>query len=262
MNRYLKLTAAAAAVAVVAGLNGCSALNVGEEEFACSGMPGSVYCHSARDVYDKTNDGVVPTPVGKKEGAYNPDCDDCIRAEDVNPALAVEEDEQSQYALTKDGKRLKIVGGRVSKQADGSNYVVMDSGDEIINNYVTPALPDRPVPIRTPAQVMRIWVAPYVDTSGDLIAPGFVYTEVESRRWIYPEYENDTGAKRFNPLKAAGGSGIGSGRLLQQGHRYNTPNSYSKPAITNRGVQDRDGYNSLLKFRAESAKDTQEMTHK
>lgn len=68
-------------------LSGCSALAVGEEEFACTGMPGSVYCHSARDVYEKTNDGVVPSPVGKATGSYNEDCEDCVRAEDVNPEL-------------------------------------------------------------------------------------------------------------------------------------------------------------------------------
>ena len=39
--------------------SGCSWLNTGEEEFSCSGMPGSIYCHSARDVYAATNDGTV-----------------------------------------------------------------------------------------------------------------------------------------------------------------------------------------------------------
>ena len=34
-------------------LSGCGSIGVGEEEFACTGMPGSVYCHSARDVYDE-----------------------------------------------------------------------------------------------------------------------------------------------------------------------------------------------------------------
>lgn len=52
MNKVLKLTALAGAVLSVIGMSGCSALNVGEEEFACNGMPGSVYCHSARDVIE------------------------------------------------------------------------------------------------------------------------------------------------------------------------------------------------------------------
>lgn len=243
MNKVLKLTALAGAVLSIIGMSGCSALNVGEEEFACNGMPGSVYCHSARDVYEKTNDGVVPSPVGKKEGAYNEDCDDCIRAEDVNPELTVEEDDQSQYAITRDGRRLKVIDGRVSRTSNGQMAATNDdgqtvvlTGDEVIDNYVTPALPDSPVPIRTPAQVMRIWVAPYVDTSGDLIAPGFVYTEVESRRWIYPENEAIRGnGKHFSPLNAP--------KLIQQGNTYSSPKSYSNPDKANR-----DSHNSLLKF--------------
>lgn len=245
MNKILKLTALAGAVLSVVGMTGCSALNVGEEEFACNGMPGSVYCHSARDVYEKTNDGVVPTPVGKKEGSYNEDCDDCIRAEDVNPDLTVEEDDQSQYAITRDGRRLKVVDGRVSRTSDGQMVATHDdgrtvvlTGDEVIDNYVTPALPDSPVPIRTPAQVMRIWVAPYVDTSGDLIAPGFVYTEVEPRRWIYPGDEGSRNAKDFNPLNAP--------KLLQQGNAYASPKSYSNP---DQAKSDRPLKNSLLEFR-------------
>jgi len=40
-----------------------------------------------------------------------------------------------------------------------------------------------PLPIRTPAKVMRIWIAPWEDKDGDLIASGYVFTEIEPRRW-------------------------------------------------------------------------------
>lgn len=42
---------------------------------------------------------------------------------------------------------------------------------------------EQPVPIRTQAKVMRIWMAPWEDDDGDLHADGFMYTEIESRRW-------------------------------------------------------------------------------
>jgi conjugal transfer pilus assembly protein TraV len=41
-----------------------------------------------------------------------------------------------------------------------------------------------PTPIRTPAQVMRIWIAPWEDSDGDLMVSGYVYTELEPRRWM------------------------------------------------------------------------------
>ena len=43
--------------------------------------------------------------------------------------------------------------------------------------------PEGPVPLRLPAQVMRVWIAPWEDSRGDLHAPGYLYTEIEPRRW-------------------------------------------------------------------------------
>ncbi len=45
-------------------------------------------------------------------------------------------------------------------------------------------LDDRPMPLRTPARVMRIWIAPWQDRDGDLVLSGYLYTEIESRRWL------------------------------------------------------------------------------
>lgn len=43
---------------------------------------------------------------------------------------------------------------------------------------------DDPTPIRSPSKVMRIWVAPWEDAEGDLNVSGFVFTELEPRRWM------------------------------------------------------------------------------
>ena len=47
----------------------------------------------------------------------------------------------------------------------------------------TPKIED-PTPIRTPSQIMRIWIAPWEDDDGDLNVSGYVYTELEPRRWM------------------------------------------------------------------------------
>lgn len=43
---------------------------------------------------------------------------------------------------------------------------------------------DDPTPIRTPSEVMRIWIAPWEDDEGDLQVSGYVFTELEPRRWL------------------------------------------------------------------------------
>lgn len=40
-----------------------------------------------------------------------------------------------------------------------------------------------PLPIREPARVMRIWVAPWTDKNDDLYWPSYLFTEIQPRRW-------------------------------------------------------------------------------
>lgn len=189
----------AAAAALVSALPGCSWLNTGEDSFSCSGKPGSVYCRSAREVYDVTSDGTVPSPM-KPEDAYDKDCDDCVRAEDVNPKLKEADARYGANANT----GAPAPGAAVPAAAPASGAVAAKAvAAAQSEEYASPRLPDKPLPIRTPAQVMRLWVAPYVDAAGDLNAPGYVYTEIEARRWVIPGAENNVTNRTFTPLVAA-----------------------------------------------------------
>lgn len=205
------------------GMSGCSWLNPGEEEFACSGMPGSVFCHSAREVYERTNSGLVPSPINGH--TYNEKCTDCVRAEDENLSTKVDEDGINEDPPVKPKK--------VTKTLDVLN-------DEMINNYVTPNLPTRPVPVRTPAQIMRIWVGPYVDRNGDLVAPGIVYTEIEPRKWIYPSTEGTGGAINNRVM-----------RPLAEASQYEggiDPTAYLKQNRNGQQPQNIDEFSALKRF--------------
>ncbi len=43
----------------------------------------------------------------------------------------------------------------------------------------------QPMPVMEAAQVMRIWIAPWIDQSGDLHYPSFIFSEVTPRRWSF-----------------------------------------------------------------------------
>lgn len=128
-------------------LTGCaSTWNVGESEFDCTGDPVDPSCMSARQVYNATNDGKSPI------SGFN-------------------------Y------KNNKMVKNTTDEEDDIPGEY--ESAEEmIVKNYVAPNLPDRPVPVRTPAKVMRIWVAPWEDKAGDLNTVGYIYTEIEPRKWV------------------------------------------------------------------------------
>jgi conjugal transfer pilus assembly protein TraV len=55
------------------------------------------------------------------------------------------------------------------------------------------------VPLRTPSRVLRVWIAPWEDTSGRLHVPGYTYAEIEPRRWSIGEAAA-TGGLQLKPL--------------------------------------------------------------
>ena len=57
------------------------------------------------------------------------------------------------------------------------------------------------LPLRTPARVLRVWIAPWEDDAGRLHVPGYTYAEIEPRRWSIGGSEPSSTA-RLQPLPA------------------------------------------------------------
>jgi len=85
-----------------------------------------------------------------------------------------------------------FAGGADELRLDGSALRFADPEPAI-------ALPSQ-IPVRTPAKVMRLWIAPWVDDAGDLNLAGHVFTEIEARKWSVGERGIDT-VPVFSPLQ-------------------------------------------------------------
>lgn len=142
---------------VVVGMTGCSTLNIGKEQYACPGMPNGISCKSTSEVYEMTNNGNVPLPMHAGRQSEKEQSGDIV-ADDVS-----------------------------GSGSTGQIYVPSPRTAKVAKEYIAPNLGRYPIPIRTPAKVMRIWIAPFEDKGGDLVMPGFVYTEIEPRRWVIGE---------------------------------------------------------------------------
>lgn len=138
---------------IAVSISGCTAL--GKSDFSCNKTGAGAGCTSARDVYQLSNGGANPAVEVRK--------------------LHPEEDERNTNS------------GRDNLPKEKQKKVTKGNSDPVIDNFVTPNL-DQSVPIRTPSVVMRIWVASWED-SGVLIAPGYLYSEVEPRRWVIGKSE-------------------------------------------------------------------------
>lgn len=129
--------------------------------YSCKGYPETVQCKSAREVYDLTNyrDSLEK---GKGENADCPECGD-NPGNPGNPELTLS---PAQYASTEAVQGLGYRG---------------------------------PLPLRSAAQIMRVWMAPWESMDGALHLPTYLYAEVVERRWSIGERRMEV-APQITPL--------------------------------------------------------------
>lgn len=127
-------------------ISGCA--STGSTKFAC-GVPEGQPCRSAMQVYADTEDA-----------GYAP----------VAPASR------------RETPRRKVVAAPDHLDLDQSA-----NGELVLVAAEPPVLPTvtAEAPVREPARVLRIWIAPWQDRQGDLIAASHVYTEVEAPKWRF-----------------------------------------------------------------------------
>lgn len=76
------------------------------------------------------------------------------------------------------------------RQPAGPAVIVEEDGGSLrlVSHTVETPVPVAPsAPLRTDPQVLRIWLAPWEDTRGDLHLPGYVYSEIVGRTWAVGE---------------------------------------------------------------------------
>lgn len=203
---------AAAGVAVVMAVTGCSALSMGEEEFSCPGQPKGVLCVGPTEAYELTH-----TRDSLEDMMVDPDSHDCLEGEcRPNSGKAAEADEDG---AAPDATSDAAVGAAVVTGTGGMTYtyaprsedrqyadsleeatVVAQASDvggvpasgkagterEQLRQYSTAPLVEAPEPLAVlkAPEVMRILVAAWEDDRGDLNMPGYVYVELNPRQWI------------------------------------------------------------------------------
>ena len=109
----------------------------------------------------------------------------CLSAREVYQAT-----ESSDYVKTAAEKN----------ETDDKTGTIMGNASTHTSQVSVPRI-GQPVPIRTQAKVMRIWMAPWEDDDGDLHADGYMYSEIESRRWNLGERFTSPG-NDISPLSA------------------------------------------------------------
>lgn len=138
-------------------LSGCSMLNTGEDSFACKGSD----CKTPLEIYKDTNATPDSVSVGRTPPEWKVDPDgEKMNADDK------EKENQNKAFLR---KSLELTKMYPAKSFDVNKEVVK--------------------PIREPSRVMRVWIAPWVDSTDNLNWSSYTFTEVTTKRWNYGEQE-------------------------------------------------------------------------
>ena len=141
------------ALSALAMLGGCaSALNTADtSEFTCHAKTG---CPTPFEVYNDTNNAPSAVRNGRTPEKW------------------------------KDGKAGAANKDDAGKQQPHFDLTTFAPGSNVRIQAEPPAQP-----IREASQVMRIWVAPWIDQGDNLNWTGYIYTEVTPKRWSFGEQE-------------------------------------------------------------------------
>lgn len=147
--------AAFLAATAVLVLSGCaSTLNTaGESKFACDATKSN--CPTPLEVYQATHNTPAAIRNGRTPEEWKTGSPDSGQIKNTNPTADLRRD------LTH-----------------------LAPSSQLVTAAEPPAMP-----LRQASQVMRIWVAPWVDSNDNLNWATYVYTEVTPKRWSFGEQE-------------------------------------------------------------------------
>ena len=160
---WLKRSATLVAVAAVAVLTGCASVSSGiggTEKFACS-APNGVSCLSISGISENINAGTLPSLNGRNGGGGA-----------SNNAAVIQ---QLQAPVP---RSFMTPVDELNAPRVGQTVNILPSA--AINKLATP---NSGTPLRTPEQVVRIWMAPFEDTDGDLHDQKYIYLTLNSGQW-------------------------------------------------------------------------------
>ena len=125
------------------------------------------------------------------------------------------QDAQSDFACSVDMTprcaSLSAVHESLDKEETLGNTIVIreDADRDTVSQSFDPLAVQTPLmsPKRAPEEILRIWIAPYIDTEGDLHAEHVIFTTVRTARWAPESLEikslDDGSDRMISPLKGS-----------------------------------------------------------
>ena len=188
-------------------LSGCaSALNTaGSGDYGCPGMPSGVLCKTPAAVYKSTH--LEPKPTEFDTPIEGP------------TSLPV-----AKAALSQDAPK---------SGAHNAGLAAAVSPPGVIDPQAAAGkLAAGPRPVREPARIARIWIAPWIDKHDNLHLAQTHYTEIKPRTWTVGRPEAVSGGGYAIPYKAYEAIGAQAEASRPPGQARPAPGASAAPAAT------------------------------
>ena len=142
---------------------GCT---IGEKKFACPGRPAGVHCMTTSEIYAATQDADSVAVTSEKALGDDPKAAATRRAK---------EDKKNQ------GKRNSAPADEHTNGPQGVPYPTVE----------------KPIPVRVPGQVMRVWIAPWTDSHDRLHGGEDAFLNIASAHWALGQTSTSIEPVRF-----------------------------------------------------------------
>lgn len=202
-----------AALLAAGATTGCGSLALGKGHFSCQGHPSHPLCLPTSKVYALTESSALIQAADEA-----PDSGEHIRSRSETETT-VDTEPTALELFTGEAtpnRRPRRTHKTSAPEPDLQPPPRLPDGLEPFpgiadEDLLLPRSTD-PLPLRLPAQVMRIWLAPWEDERGDLHASGYVYTEIAPRTWTLAEGPTRFSNAVLRPLQIAERRSVSSGR--------------------------------------------------
>ena len=216
-------------------LQGCASMfTVGEEEFSCPGLPKGVVCEGPRAIMAMTDNHDSVTDYASENGGHTISMQDSVEHQHGNVESNNHDDHIQERNVARDqdfidyllpwtwshekeyihdertvlghrnkGEVVYVERGEIQTPRDMTKPLTPQEAAEMArrqNQAQSLQYAPNARAVIAPPKVMRIYVAPYEDSTGGLNMPGYVYVEVSPKRWAVGG-QAETNPARITPLQ-------------------------------------------------------------
>lgn len=123
-----------------------------------------------------------------------------------------------QYDGKKNDPRCASISQNYYTSIAGTNH---SNNDTPLSNFIAHNPIESGTPIRSQAEIARVWIAPYLDKDGDLVDQSYTYITLSEGNWLLAHNEQRI-MDEFRPIRLLGSENQANGQNTNNSNEVKT----------------------------------------